>query len=104
MEPADPARGPRRRVSLQYSGAAAASRRAGRILLRKPGVVPESGARRLRARFDRRALHFSRRLPGRPADVVAALLAARPAGPALVQVLGGHAAVTGARADSHRSD
>src|SRR5438034_5056370 len=43
MEPADPARGPHRRLSLQYSGAAAASRRAGRILLRQSGVVPDLG-------------------------------------------------------------
>src|SRR5437879_8613430 len=104
MEPTDPARGAGRGVSLQYSGAPAPSRRASRLLLRQPGVVSESGPRRLRPRVDRRPVHFPGRLPRGPADVAVTVVAARPARAAVVQVLGGHRAAAGAGAAADRTD
>src|SRR5438270_568860 len=104
MEPADPARRPRRRVSLQYAGAAAASWRAGGLLLRQSGVVSEPRPGGLRARLDRGALHLPRGLARGQTDVAAPLIAARFARPAVVEVLGGNAAAAHSRPDSDGAD
>ena len=78
-------------------------RRTGRVLLRHPGVVPESRPRGIRAGLDRRPVHFPRRVARGAADVAATLESARPARPALVQVLGGHDSAPGPRAAAHRA-
>src|SRR5439155_22375281 len=102
MEPADPAHSAGRGLPLQYSGPAAASGRAGGILLREPSVIPESRARRVRPRVHRGPVHLPRRVAGGPADVAAALVAARPASAAVVEVLGGHCAPPPARTAAPR--
>src|SRR3989454_509214 len=103
VEPADPARRPRRRVPVQHQGAAAASRRAGGLLLRDPGVVSQPRPVRVRARVDRGPLHLPGGLARGPPDVAAALEPARSAGAPLVQVLGGDRAAPGSGHAPHRA-
>src|SRR5205814_9208765 len=104
VEPADFARGARGGLPLQCPGIAAASGWAGRILLRQSGVVPESRTGGLRARVDRRAIHFPRRVARGAADVAAPLLTARPARAAVVHALGRPGAAAGAGSAAHGTD
>ena len=94
---ADPARRARDGLRLQHQVPAAA-RRGHDVLPRQRRAVPESRARRLRARVDRGAVHLSRRQPRGPHALAAALEPDVDARAAVGEVLGRHAAAADSRA------